>query len=75
MKTKMNISLILLPDDKENFNSEELYKKLKPYGVNVTDLGDKVYLFATVDIRNDAIETIICETRKHGYVDIEAYLV
>lgn len=71
----MNISIILLPEDRDNFNSEELFNKLKKYNISLTDLGDKVYIFAKVDIRDDAIETIICEARKYGYTDIEAYLV
>lgn len=77
MKTKMNVSIILYPDLESGFKGIDLYNRLKVYipDVNVTDLGEKVYIFATVDITNDAVESIIRETKKCGECDIEAYMV
>lgn len=75
MKTTMNVSIIIRPEYAPGFKSIDLYNKLKPYNVNITDLGDKVYLFAIIDIRDDAIETIISTCKKCGECDIEAYMV
>ena len=71
MQTKMNLYVTIVPKIK----SRELYERLLPYDANVIDLGDKVYVTAMIDIRDDAVEKIlkICDT--YGECSVNAYLV
>lgn len=77
MQTKMKINIILYPKSREDFKSIDLYNKLKLYidDVNVTDLGEKVYIFATIDLTKSEVEFLISECKSHGECDIEAHAV
>lgn len=71
MNTKMSVSITIKP----GIDSRGLYDKISQYGANVTDLGEKVFVTAQIDIREDAIEHIIAECRKCGEIDVEAKMV
>ena len=49
MQTKMNV-YITIP---AGIRSRELYERLQPFKANVTDMGDKVYVYMTIDIREE----------------------
>lgn len=61
MNTKMSVLITL----KGPIESKELYEDIKKYGANVTDLGEKVMVYVTIDIRNDAIEHIMAACHKY----------
>lgn len=61
MNTKMSVLITL----KGPIESKELYEDIKKYGANVTDMGEKVMVYVTIDIRNDAIEHIMTACHKY----------
>lgn len=62
MNTKMSV-LVTIPGA---IDSKELYEDIKQFGCNVTDLGDKTLVYATIDIRNSAIEYIMTACHKYN---------
>lgn len=71
MVTKMSLMIVI----KCPINSKELYQKLSPLGVNVTDMGTKTYVHAQIDIKDDAIEQIINTCQSYGDCDVSAHRV
>lgn len=73
METRMNVFITIKPKIK----SRELYEKLtlSQEGVNVTDVGDKVYVYTQIDIREDAIERILAICKDYGDCSVDAHLV
>ena len=71
MQTKMNVYVTVKP----RVQSRELYEKLLPYKANVTDLGDKVYVYAEIDIREDAVEHILAICKEYGDCSVDASMV
>lgn len=71
MKTKMNVYITVKPRAK----SRELYDRLLPYKANVTDLGDKIYVYTEIDIREDAIEHILRICKEYGDCSVDASMV
>ena len=71
MQTKMKVYITIKPRAK----SRELYERLRCYEANVTDLGDKVYVYTTIDIREDAIEHITKICREYGDCSVDAQMV
>lgn len=71
MQTKMNVYITIKPRAK----SRELYERLRCYDANVTDLGDKVYVYTTIDIREDAIEHITKICNEYGDCSVDAQMV
>ena len=70
MNTKMNVDITVTPKSR----SRELYERLQPFKANVTDLGDKVFVDAEIDIREDTIEKIINICHEYGDCDIRAQM-
>lgn len=68
MQTKMSVLIII----KGKINSKELYEDLKPYGLNVTDTGEKTMVYATIDIREPTIEYILETCNKYGDYEVHA---
>ena len=62
MTTNMNV-FILIPGQ---IDSKSLYKELEHYHVNVTDLGKKTLVYATVNITEPFIEYIIQACYKYS---------
>lgn len=52
MQTKMDVCVTIKPRAK----SRELYERLQQYSANVTDLGNTVYVYTKIDIREDVME-------------------
>lgn len=71
MNTKMTVFITV----KGKINSLELYERIKDYGANVTDLIDKTYVYAIIDIKEDAIEHILTICDEYGECDVEAHRV
>lgn len=71
MQTKMNVYVTVKPRVK----SRELYERLTPFMANVTDLGDIVYVYTQIDIREDAIEKILSICREYGECSVKADMV
>ena len=71
MQTKMNVYVTVKPRVK----SRELYERLLPYKANVTDIGDKVYVYTEIDIREDAIEHILKICKGYGDCSVDAHMV
>lgn len=71
MTTKMNVAILV----KGCVESRELYEELKPYKLNVMDMGGKTFVHATLDIRDPDIESILTICNKYGECDVEAHLV
>lgn len=70
MNTKMEVYITVTPRSK----SMELYERLQPFKANVTDLGDKVYVYTEIDIREDAIEKIMAVCRDYGDCEVNAQM-
>lgn len=70
MQTKMNVYITIKPRAK----SRELYDRLRQYDANVIDLGDKVYVTATIDIKEDFIEKIIKVCSEYGECSVDTYM-
>lgn len=66
----MTISIII----KGQIDSRALYMKLSPYA-NVTDLIDKTFVHATIDLREDIVEYIINTCKSYGECDIETHKI
>lgn len=47
-------------------NPRELYDELKDYGLNVTDTGDKVYVYG--DVQSEHFEYMMRICRRHGTI-------
>jgi hypothetical protein len=71
MKTKMSVSIIV----NGCVESRELYEELKTYGLNVIDIGNKALVYATIDIRDPDIESILQICKKYGDCEVEAHPV
>ena len=73
METRMNVFITIKPKIK----SRELYEKLvlSQKGINVTDVGDKVYVYTQIDIREDDIERILAICKDYGDCSVDAHLV
>ena len=71
MQTKMNIYVTVKPRAK----SRELYERLAPFKANVTDVGDTVYVYTQIDIREDAVEKILSICREYGECSVGASMV
>lgn len=71
METKMSIMIVI----KNPINSKELYNKLSYLGVNVTDMGEKTYVHAQIDIKDDVVEKIINTCQSYGDCDVSAHRV
>ena len=71
MQTKMNVYVTVKP----RVESRELYERLRPYDANVTDVGDKVYVYTEIDIREDAVEHIIAICKEYGDCSVDAHMV
>lgn len=70
MQTKMDVFITITPRVK----SLELYGELRPFRVNVTDVGDKVFVTAKIDIREDTLEYIINTCKEYGDIPIKAHM-
>lgn len=70
MNTKMDVYITVKPKSK----SRELYERLQPFKANVTDLGDKVYVYTEIDIREDAIEKILDICHEYGECEVNAQM-
>lgn len=71
MQTKMNVYVTITPATR----SRELYERLQPFEANVTDLGDKVYVYTQIDIREDAVEKILKICHEYGDCSVDAHMV
>lgn len=71
MQTKMSISIVV----KNCTGSKELYEDLKPYKLNIIDIGSRALVHATIDIREPDVEDIIRICKKYGDCEIETHLV
>lgn len=71
MQTKMNV-YITIP---AGIRSRELYERLQPFKANVTDMGDKVYVYMTIDIREDVIEKVLTICHEYGDCSVDAHMV
>ena len=71
MNTKMDVKVTIKP----GIDSDGLYDKISKYGASITEAGEKVFVTAQIDIREDAIEHIIAECRKCGEIDVKAKMV
>lgn len=60
---------------KPRVKSRELYERLKSFNANVTDLGNVVYVYTKIDIREDAIEKILKICREYGDCSVDANMV
>lgn len=71
MQTKMNVIITI----KGEIDSVKLYKELSFYNLNVTDMLDKTFVYATIDIREPVIEEILKICNLYGECDVEAHTV
>lgn len=71
MQTKMDVYVTIKPRAK----SRELYERLRQYGANVTDLGDTVYVYTKIDIREDSIGKILGICNEYGDCSVDAHMV
>ena len=69
----MNVYITITPRVK----SRELYDRLKPLqnDINVTDTGDKVFVYTQIDIREDAVEKIMAICKDYGDCSVSAHVV
>lgn len=67
MSTLKNI-FITIPG---KIDSKSLYKELKNYKMNVTDLISRVYVYGVIDLAEPMVEYIIQICYKYGPVKIE----
>lgn len=54
-------------------NSIELYRKIEPYGVSLTDMGNVAYIYGNVTMETATKIIGICE--QYGKVDTELSMV
>lgn len=71
MQTKMKVVVTI----KGHIDSHKLYNQLQPYNLNVTDLGDKTLVYATIDIKEATIENILNVCGEYGECEVEARMV
>ena len=71
MQTKMKVYVTVKP----RANSSELYERLLSFKANVTDLGDTIYVYTIIDIREDAIEKMLNICREYGECSVKASMV
>lgn len=69
MQASTNIYVMIRP----RVNSRELYERLKPYNVSVTDLGNKVYVYTRIQLREADLKKVleICNEYGDCYVDAQ----
>ena len=71
MQTSMNIYVTIKPKVK----SRELYERLRPYNVNVTDLGDKVYVYTRMQLSRVDLEKVLSICNEYGECLVDAHMV
>lgn len=71
MQTKMNVYITI----ESGIKSRELYERLRPFKANVTDMGDKVYVYMTIDLREDTIEKVLTICHEYGDCSVDAHMV
>ncbi len=71
MQTKMSIFIVV----NDCVDSRELYEELRPYRLNVIDIGSKALVHAIIDIRDADIENIVKICKRYGDCEIDAHLV
>ena len=69
MQTAMDVYITIKPRVK----SRELYERLKPYNVNVTDLGDKVYVYTRLTLKPESIDKVLSICAEYGDCYINAH--
>lgn len=69
MQAKMNVCVAITPKCK----SRELYVRLQAYKANVTDLGDKVYVYTQIDPAEDTIDKILEICYEYGDCLVNAH--
>ena len=70
MTTKMMVNITIRPH-----YSYEIYNRLRPYRVDISDRGGIVQVSTTIDIREDTIEKILNICKEYGDCSIDARLV
>lgn len=71
MQTSTNICVMIKP----RFDSHELYKRLKPYNVSVTDLGDRVYVYTRMLLHEKELIKILEICNEYGDCRVDARMV
>lgn len=71
MQTNMKIYVTIKPKVK----SRELYERLKPYNVNVMDLGNKVYVYTQIQLSRANLEKVLAICNEYGECFIDAHMV
>ena len=71
MQTKMSIFIVV----NNCVDSRELYEELRPYKLNVVDIGSKALVHAVIDLREPDIESIVKICKEYGECEIDAHLV
>lgn len=71
MNTIMSVYITITP----RTNSYKLYERLKPYNVNVMDVGNKVYVYTRISIRDDAIEKVLAICNDYGDCTVDAHTI
>lgn len=69
MNEKMNVYVTIRPKVK----SRELYERLTPYNANVTDIGDKVFVYLTTDLDGEVIGKILDICKEYGDCSVDAH--
>ena len=70
-RTKMNVYITI----ESGIKSRELYERLLPFKANVTDMGDKVYVYMAIDLREDTIEKVLTICHEYGDCSVDAHMV
>lgn len=71
MQTSMNIYVTIKPRVK----SRELYERLRPYNVNVTDLGDRVYVYTRIQLSRVDLKKVLSICNEYGECLVDAHMV